>query len=123
IFAGNIDFTKRVIEVIRQRGYVSFRVPEVSRSYVLNESWSETETDTVSKTHAEQVSNTLAVVNNWSEQQAKSRSRGSDGGLLNETGSASGTRGGGETEQQGQVVGDTNGTSKSKAKLKGGGRS
>src|ERR1019366_5048438 len=70
VFCGNLDlFTKRMVEVQRQRGDRIIRIDEISENFGITANWGQTNTATQSQSHAESIGNALAIANNYSDTQ------------------------------------------------------
>jgi len=131
VFCANLDlFTKRMVEVQRQRGDRFLKLDEVSENLGVSENWSDTETATESRTHAESIGQALAVAKTHSEGQAEAQGlsrKGMSGApemdVRTKSGARTETTGGAETNTNNSATTDTSGNSTSKATMNGGGTS
>lgn len=77
VFCGNLDlFTKRMIEVQRQRGDRILRYDEISENFSASRSRSKTHTEGENETHAKQISNAIGIASNESETKSDGRGLG-----------------------------------------------
>lgn len=129
VSCGNIDFTKRLVEVQRQRGDRYLRLDEVSENFGESRNWSKTDTATESQTHAEQIGKALALANNWNAVDSTSQglSRKDHDDRRNDVRSNSSAhvtgKGGGQTLSNSSASTDTLGRTTSNANMEGGGLS
>ena len=131
VFCGSLDlFTKRMVEVQRQRGDRILKMDEISESYGESENWSETSTDTESQTHAQSIGQALAIAKHHADSQSESNGIARKGlsvrpedSVRNVSSGTAHMQGGGETSTKNNAVTDTIGNSSSNADMSGGGLS
>jgi len=128
VFAGNVDFEPRVVEVQRQRGFIPLRIDEVSESSGAQDSWNRATTVTESRSHSDSVGEALALTAQWSQGTSAGsgvvRRRGPHADPHAETRSKSlsltDQRGGSQATSSNTGATDTSGTARAEQEGRGG---
>lgn len=129
MFGGNVDFTRRMVEVQRQRGLRVLTYDEWSESFSEASNWSRSKTVTESRSHAHAVSQALALSNQFSNAVAQSDGTSRKGmlgltdlGDVTRSGTETSTRsdGGGKTKTEGLTDTETAGLAVAEGETEGG---